>query len=411
MTFSKIGRILTALLATAMLGLGMTACGGGTIGYLYVPGSYYNQISGYKIDDYTGNLTAIEKSPFSAGGTNPVSIVIKTGGRYVYVVNSGTAPVGTPGSTGYVAPSGSGISVFAVGGDGILTYQQTYYTQGTYPIWATFDTTNNYLYVLDKYAPDYATNPSGDITAFTVAADTGRLTLLQNTTVLQNNLPTNFFRVGLNPIMSKVGSGSCLFTLSANSVFADVIGSGGQLTVATTGPYTVAGSSSLSSINTTGYIYLTDKGGNQIFSLTSGGSACSLAPISGSQQTNVPGTANPVNSLTSTNGKFLYVLNQTSTGSTVTTAQSTISAFTIETGTGKLATLADTGNNPYAVGSGPVCAVQDPTGQYIFVANNTDSTVTGKLLNQNYGYLSNLTRGSVFNATQNPTCAAVSGNI
>ena len=31
MTFSKIGRMLTALVATAALGLGMTACGGGTL--------------------------------------------------------------------------------------------------------------------------------------------------------------------------------------------------------------------------------------------------------------------------------------------------------------------------------------------------------------------------------------------
>ena len=74
MTFSKIGRILTALVATAALGLGMTACGGGTIGYLFVAGSYYNQISGFKIDDYTGNLTPIEHGPFALNATNPVSI-------------------------------------------------------------------------------------------------------------------------------------------------------------------------------------------------------------------------------------------------------------------------------------------------------------------------------------------------
>ena len=60
MTFSKIGRILVALVATAALGLGMTACGGGTIGYIFVAGSYYNQVSGFKIDDYTGNLTPID---------------------------------------------------------------------------------------------------------------------------------------------------------------------------------------------------------------------------------------------------------------------------------------------------------------------------------------------------------------
>ena len=57
MTLSKIGRVVMALVATAALGLGMTACGGGTIGYMWVLGTYYNQISGFLIDNYTGNLT------------------------------------------------------------------------------------------------------------------------------------------------------------------------------------------------------------------------------------------------------------------------------------------------------------------------------------------------------------------
>ncbi len=97
MTFSKIGRIVSALVATAALGLGMTACGGGTIGYMWVLGTYYNQISGFKIDQYTGNLTVINHSPFSSNGVNPVSVVVKPGGRYIYVVNSGVTTVGTNG--------------------------------------------------------------------------------------------------------------------------------------------------------------------------------------------------------------------------------------------------------------------------------------------------------------------------
>ncbi len=446
MTFSKIGRILTALVATAALGLGMTACGGGTIGYLFVAGSFYNQISGFKIDDYTGNLTPINHAPFATNANNPVTVLVKPGGRYVYVISSGTQ-IANPSSinqAGFSAPTDSGITIFSVGGDGVLSYELSYQSQGFNPAWATFDSSGNYLYVADKYSRYYCasgiacTNPNpalpvdttanptneqdlnASITAFSVAADTGRLTVVQNTAVLALGTPAapiTVFEVPPGPVMTKIGSGSCLFTLEQNSIYPYVVGANGQLTVATTGPTVIGGATNLSSINTgsngSGFVYVTDAGTNQIFSLTAGGSACSLTPISGSQQTNLAGTANPVYSFTDSTGKFLYVLNQSSTGQNSGTnpSQSTISAFTITPGTGQLAALADSTNNPYAVGSGPVCMVQDPTNQYLYISNRNDSTITGKLFDQRYGYLSNLSRGSVFVTTMNPSCLAVSGNI
>ncbi len=446
MTFSKIGRMLTALVASAALGLGMTACGGGTVGYLFVAGTFYNQLSGYKIDNYTGNLTPIEHGPFAVNANGPITVLVKPGGRYVYVISSGTAPnaaqinvINPATGAPYATPVDGGVSVFSVGGDGVLTYQLSYQSQGYNPVWATFDNSGNYLYVVDKYSKYYCAsaattcanqNPAltatgtgnvqdlnASITAFAVAGDTGRLTLVTNTAVvgLGTNLPLNVFEVPPGPVMSKIGSGSCLFTLGPSSIYPYVVGTNGQLTVATTGAFQVTGNpaSTLTSINTGGtYTYVTDGGLNQIYSLTSGGSACSLTPINGSQQANLPGTANPVNSFTDSTGKYLYVLNQTSTTlpPVGTFPQSTISAFTIDP-SGKLSILADSTNNPYAVGSGPVCMVQDPTHQYLYVSNNTDSTIVGKLFDPRFGRLSNLSRGSVFTTTMRPTCLAVSNNI
>jgi hypothetical protein len=63
------------------------------------------------------------------------------------------------------------------------------------------------------------------------------------------------------------------------------------------------------------------------------------------------------------------------------------------------------------VGSGPVCIVEDPSSKYLYTSNSADSTVTGKLLDQNRGFLSDLSRGSVFPTSMTPTCLAVSGNI
>jgi 6-phosphogluconolactonase (cycloisomerase 2 family) len=103
----------------------------------------------------------------------------------------------------------------------------------------------------------------------------------------------------------------------------------------------------------------------------------------------------------------LYVLNQRSTNSL--NANSTISAFVIEQ-TGQLQPISDP-DNPYPVGSGPVCMVEDPSNQYVYTSNSIDGTVTGKYINQNTGQLSNLTRGSAFPATGLVTCLAVSGNV
>jgi 6-phosphogluconolactonase (cycloisomerase 2 family) len=148
---------------------------------------------------------------------------------------------------------------------------------------------------------------------------------------------------------------------------------------------------------------------NQIYTFQAGGTPCTLAQVAGSQETNPQPNAIPVNSLTSANGKFLYVINNI-VPSTTSTASSSISAFTINA-QGLLQTLSDGTNNPYAVGSGPVCIVEDPSSKYLYTSNSADSTVTGKLLDQNRGFLSDLSRGSVFPTSMTPTCLAVSGNI
>jgi hypothetical protein len=47
----------------------------------------------------------------------------------------------------------------------------------------------------------------------------------------------------------------------------------------------------------------------------------------------------------------------------------------------------------------------------MYIADFNDGTVTGKLLDQNRGYLSDLARGSVFPTSMKPSCLAISGNL
>jgi 6-phosphogluconolactonase (cycloisomerase 2 family) len=410
MKLSRIGRLSMALVVSVAMGLGMTACGGGTIGYMWVLGTQYNQIAGFKIDDFSGNLTNIVGSPFSSGGTNPVSVVVKPGGRYIYVVNAGTST--TAGN----------IAEFSVGGDGILTFQAAFTSQGGTPVWEALDSSGNFLYVLDRVAPSFSAcnpvgSPCGDITVFSIASDTGRLSLVPNAQLLNSNgTQLTYFPVGTNPIMTK-STGGCLMTVNSadNTIFPYTTnGSTGQLTLPTGVTKIPTGATKLTSINTGGsYVYLTDSGattanpGGLILPYTVG-SNCALNTLTGGPVSNLPLTANPTYSFTDARNRYLYVLNQSTTNTQ--NANSTISAFTIDQTNGKLQPIADT-NNPYPVGSGPVCMVEDPTNQYVYTSNRVDGSVTGKIINQNTGQLSSLNRGSTFAATGLATCLVVSGNV
>jgi 6-phosphogluconolactonase (cycloisomerase 2 family) len=147
----------------------MSACGGYTVGFMWVLGTQYNQVAGFKIDDFTGNLTGMVNSPYPSGGSNPVSIAVRTGGNFVFVVNKGTT-----NSKG-VSNGDGNVAVFAVGEDGVLTFQASYSTAGNTPVWAASDGSGSFLYVLDAQAPDFATTGNGDITVFAVDGSTGRL--------------------------------------------------------------------------------------------------------------------------------------------------------------------------------------------------------------------------------------------
>jgi 6-phosphogluconolactonase (cycloisomerase 2 family) len=429
MKLSRIGRVSMALVVSVAMGLGMTACGGGTIGFMWVLGTQYNQIGGFKIDDFTGNLTQIVHSPFSSGGANPVSIVVKPGGRFVYVVNKGGS--NTTGINQACGTAGS-ISEFSVGGQGVLTFQQCFQSQGSTPVWAAHDSTGNFLYVLDQVAPAAVcdtTNPNftatscfGDITVFSVDPNTGRLTLVLNQQIKDpaTGLQLTYFQVGNMPTMMALGGAGCLFTLNSGdqTVFPYAVGSGGQLTQTTNSVITTGATNATSIIAGGSGIYITDAStpnsatpGGQILPFTIGASSCALQTVTGGVIGNISPASNPVYAVVGGAGgsaanTHLYVANQSTTNSTL--PNSSISAYNIQSN-GQLQPLPDPGNNPYPVGAGPVCMVEDPSSQYIYTSNG-DGTVTGKRIST-VGQLSDLKRATTFTTVGQATCLAVSGNV
>ena len=406
MTLSRIGRIAMALLVSVAMGLGMTSCGGGTVGFMWVLGTQNNQIGGFKIDDFTGNLTSVVGSPFAnPHGTNPVMLTLKSGGRYLYVLNAGDS-TGTTGN----------FSLYSVGGDGVLSYQQTYTSQGTFPVWITTDSTGNYLFVLDQHAPDYdgKTDFNGSITAFALDPNTGRPSLITNAQV-KNAAGTQltFFEVGKTPIQMR-NSASCIYTLDSGdqTIFPYALGSGnGQLTQPTNSSISL-GTQNATSVNVaSSFVYVTDAGSatggpGSILPYTQGGS-CALSPVTGGTVANLPTASYPIQTISTADGKYVYVLNHSTANTNY--SNSSVSGFTIQTN-GQLQQIAADTNNPYSVGSGPVCLAIDPTNQYLYTADQIASTVTGKRISSEFGSLSDLTRGSSFPTVGTPTCLVISGN-
>jgi len=430
MKLSRIGRISMALVVSVAMGLGMTACGGGTIGFMWVLGTQFNQIAAFKIDDFTGNLTTPPGSPFTSAGTNPVSLVVRTGGRYLYVINRGSGLV--PDSKGGVScqnsNGGGNIAEFGIGGQAVLTYQQTFTSQGCTPVWAASDSTGGFLYVLDKYAPNTVCLPNGrpelptqncngEITVFSSDPTTGRLSLVVNQQVKDpvTGLQLTYFPVGAIPSML-ASAGSCVFTLNQDTnpqtVFPYGVGTSGQLTLTTNSTINTGAVRATSVIAHGSSVYITDAGPantnspGQILPFTVGATACSLNTITGGPTQNLSPGANPAYTLVDSKGAYLYVANQSSTDTTNT--NSSISGFVFQSN-GTFLQIAGQ-PNPYPIGGGPVCMVEDPSNQYIYTSNG-DGTVTGKILNAPTGQLLNLSRGSTFTAVGQATCLAVSGNV
>jgi len=422
MKFSKVGQVVMALVVSLGFVFGVTSCTRSyTIGYVYVTGSQYNQISGFNINNQTGKLTPVKSSPFGTSGTNPVRAVVLSGGRFLYVLNQGN----------YSAGTASNISLFEIGGDGVLTFQASYFSQGNNSISFLVDSAGSHLYVLDEYAPvatatctvNGQTVPNGDITAFNIDGNTGRLSLITNQQVsTAAGTQLTYFPIGCLPIEFKLASGY-IFTAQtgaasnkdSQTVFAYQQNStNGQLTLTQNAPL-ATGATNLTYIGSdaTGskYIYLLDSGpvaactGGQTqilpFTVGSGGILQSLV---GGNVCNDPTAYGPNRVISDTKGKFLYVTNTGNT--TLSEPLSEITAYTIDQTSGKLATIP---GEPFSIGAGPTCMLEDPSGQFIYIASFNDSQITGKIIDVNSGVLNPLRVATNYATSGSPTWCVQTG--
>ena len=444
MKFRKLGRIALATAASLFIGFGTQSCYYYTEAYIIVTGSQYNQVASYREQNQTGVLTQAPHSPLSSGGNNPIRALLLNGGRYVYVLNQGTPK---PNADGSLTWSGASIAEFSIGGDGSLSFQQNYFSQGRGSLRLALSTTGTYLYVLDQYQPagsDPNTTPAsaspgtypcydstagvyrpaGDITVFSIDTNTGRLFLVQNQQT-QNafGTPLTYFPVGCGAIDFHLLA-SYLYTaensdptnpsIPGQVIYAySVNPSNGQLTQVAGGSQPVPGATNIGVLGTSAsgtYLYVLDNGTNQIFTFTNNGGNGLLSAISTGAVTNVPNTAGMTALTNDSSNKYLYVTNTQSTA--LGSSASVIAAFTITSGTGTLTPFGVNQNNApvFGVGSNPVCIFEDPSHQYVYTANAGTSDITGAKLFPNTGTLTTLSKGSTFKTVGTPTWCLYSSN-
>ncbi len=467
MTFRTFGRTLLLLAGSAGLSLGLTSCTNDhTVGYIYVVGTTNNgqpggQISEFKEDNNNGVLTPITGSPITSGGLNPVRMVTVQN-RFVYVLNQGTPQTNANGAVtgGYASSS---IQLFSIGGYGQLTPQLQYASQGFGSQRLILDSTGSHLWVLDQYAnvgavavpgmpsvpggtvapvsqvgasatypcqdPKDPTifHPVGSITLFNIDGSTGRLQPQIN----QQNRSLTYFPVGCNPVDFRL-AGQYLFTMDAGSpnnndvqtvnVLA-VAAATGQLTTTQTAVQRITSNNSSNIVAITGdgagrYIYLLDGTSNLIYLYTVGTSGA-LVPIAGSPYNNAVNSNNtggaaagtqPVQSLTDQTGRYLYVINSGPAAGTQN-AFSSLGGYTVDQGNGYLD--ANTQGSPYTgIVSGPVCILEDPTNQYIYVAGSLDNSITGRKIDPNTGILRPLNKAGTFPTVGTPSwCVVISSTF
>jgi hypothetical protein len=436
MRFTKFGKALLVTALSVGMVLGVSSCVESyTVGFLYVTGTTTAQpdgvgyINAFKIDHNTGNLTQANGFPIGSGGANPVRATLITGSRFFYVLNKGVNSAGNGNCTTADPCKNSNVTQFAVGGNGILTPQETFYSQGINPTRVISDSSGSYLFVLDHDAPSSAAcslalggsvKSCGDITVFQINSVTGRLQLVLNAQVtLPGGQPLPYFPVPADPIDFVLSSGY-VFTLAGTSTTGDFSfpytynPNNGQLSVTQNIPQVLNADQGTAIVSGAGYVYVLD---NQ--EITQNGSVVSqsqilpysiangaLDPQTGGNVPDDPTQANPISLLVESKGKWAYVANQGDNNTSTGYAQSGITGYIIDPATHQLSEMPGL---PFGTGAGPQCIVEDPSNQFIYTANYDDSTVTGKSIDQNAGVLNPLSKSSSFSLTGPATFCAING--
>jgi 6-phosphogluconolactonase (cycloisomerase 2 family) len=315
--------------------------------FVFVVNQGDSAIAAFAINSSTGALTAAG-TPAATQAT-PSSIAVDQTGQFVYV----------PDRKGQI------VSQYAVNSanGGLTAVPPDVPTAGTGGTSIAVTPSNQYVYV-----GGFGAAPNGSVAGFGLAAMTGILTPLAFQNVPAGNWPSS---MAIDP------TGQFLFATAQGEqhLFVFKIGSDGTLTPTAqtnSGPASTGSSPTAVAVYplgdaSGGYVYTADSVSNRIGTFSYGGSSGTLTSI-GDGDFNAHATQ-PQALAIDPAGNFLYVANY---------ADSTVSTFSIDPTTGLLTyvTQVGTGNMNKVANPAPIDMKLDPSGQFLFVANKLDGSIS-----------------------------------
>lgn len=205
--------------------------------------------------------------------------------------------------------------------------------------------------------------------------------------------------VGLSPVaLTMDPAGRFLFVANrdSNSISVFSVGSNASLTAVPTSPFGVSDPVALAVTPSGKILYVADQAASLVWTFEIGANgALSLNPLLPPVGTGSAPSALAMNSL----GSFLYVPNRDS---------ETVSAFSIASGAGQVAgELSTIPGSAYPTGLGPVSAAVDPSGQFLYVADENSNQISGYRIRAGTGTLTALTN-SPYNTGAEPIYVAIS---
>jgi 6-phosphogluconolactonase (cycloisomerase 2 family) len=303
-------------------------------------------VAAFTIDPISGALTAVAGSPYLPAELQPYALTLDPGGQYLYVANS----------------KSGGVSTYGIGAGGVLTLDVSTASTGAAsnrPFGLALDPSGPYLYACSD------DNPNGTLEAYALTG--GVLTpasgLLATSTYPSGNIP---YQIAVDPAQALIFAANYFdSTMTGYS-----IGAGGLLTPVTGSPFAFQGGVGvnqpygLAIYPARSTLYVTDAlfGTVTQYSYTVGGAI--------TQRTSYQVGIAPNGLTIDPTGSFLYVSNS---------GDGTVSAFTVNAD----GTLVGVTGSPFVStttnipsSSTPTTVRVEPSGQFAYVANGDDGTLT-----------------------------------
>ncbi|HEV2100406.1 MAG TPA: beta-propeller fold lactonase family protein, partial [Stellaceae bacterium] len=284
--------------------------------YLYIASYGDDKVAGFAINATTGALTALPRSPYTAGAGTASIPAFSPDGNYLYVMDQGSTGTGANSVSGY-----------AIGSDGSLTaLAGSPFPAGTKPSWIVFTPDGKYAYVSN----------SGEDTISGYSVSSGVLTPRATPKFATDENPQDLtMDASGTHLYAPVASGSTAGAVDWFPINSDgTLGAKSSIPAGVTPIY-------LAIDPTAAFAYVASKGGAEVYGYSISATTGALTALATSPFSTGAGSL-PQFITIDPSGKFGYTANE---------GTANVSGFAIDSTSGKLTAVP---NSPFPVGAQPI---------------------------------------------------------